>query len=131
MNRLQRLLGIGAIALATITGCKEYRTEYSEIKHGNASVELHYHRPYMHVGGGRLFIRSHPAQYHVKFSGDVNFEINNKNIFNRFKDKSSLVDVSYREIYFSVYDDTDRDGQKELIKRKLQGYEFVDAQLKK
>jgi hypothetical protein len=37
------------------------------------------------------------------------------------------VDVTYKEVYRAFYKDTNNDGKKELVKRKLINYKFLDA----
>jgi hypothetical protein len=69
-----------------------------------------------------------PAKYNISFEGNVNFEFNNEEIFERFKlgDKAK---VKYLEVYREVYEDKNKDQEKELVERKIKGYKFIDAEL--
>ena len=127
MNKLLRLLGVCTIALVTLSGCREYRTEYSEVKHESAHISGKRYDPgtsgIILPDSGAFF----PRKYWITFDGNIDFNVNNKNLYNKFN-QGDLADVSYREMYKSIYDDINKDGQKELLKRELDGYKFIDAQ---
>ena len=149
MNKLQRLLGIGAIGLATmgLGGCNNWsKIEYSSIKHENAVVVSKNHIPSetrstvgiaitnskggfgigangagFGIGGLNFSSETDPEQNYITFDGNIDFRLNNKKLFNSFN-LGDLVDISYTEEYKAFYDLGD------LIRREFRGYEFVDAQ---
>lgn len=126
---LPYLLAI-SLAVSILSGCKEHKTEYSEPKHEEATVIYKHHRvSWMQpIPCGKSFTYIiHPARYDTTFTGSIEFEVNDSQIFNRFEEKD-LADVTYREVYKLTYDDLDGDGKKELLERKLKEYEFLDAQ---
>lgn len=131
MNKLQRLLLVGALTFSLI-GCKEYKREYSEIKHENAIVSLHKYVPErtnidldFDDDGISASIDTDPAEYNIEFKGKIIFKLNNKQVFDRFQ-LEDLVDVSYREIHGKTYG---RDGKtRYLEKDEIVENEFVDAQ---
>jgi len=137
MNKLQRLLGVGAIALASITGCK-YQTEYSKIKHEIATVTLREHQDATNSIGfgvaignpGAGLAMSHGERYYIFFDGEIDFEINNKDIFNRFN-KGDSAYITYKEIDLLRFKNVSRGGIRKLFKKAFFDYEFVDAQPKK
>lgn len=47
-------------------------------------------------------------------------------VYDKLKE-GQKVDVSYKEVYGAFYKDTNNDGEKELVKRKLVNYKFLDA----
>lgn len=66
----------------------------------------------------------------ITFSGKINFNLDNKEVYNKFNLGDSA-EVSYREIYLTTFDDLDKDGKKEQIGKVLEGYQFIDAQPKR
>lgn len=132
MKTLTKLFLIGALALE-LFGCKEYKTEYSEIKQENTVVSQKYHRGAWsqptRIGKITSMIH-HPAINRTTFDGDIDFVVNGREIYERFNEKDSAI-VSYRERYELVYDDINKDGKKELIQRNFENYEFVGASLNK
>ncbi|MGV8151702.1 MAG: hypothetical protein ACP5OG_01350 [Candidatus Nanoarchaeia archaeon] len=138
MSKLKQALGYIAagIILAGISGCKEYKTEYSDVKNYDATVTKKEHKDswtqIIPISTGKVTILApvaHPEQNHITFKGNLEFILDNKELFERF-DLNDKAEVSYKEVYNSVYDDKDKDGNKELIKREITKYEFVDAQHK-
>lgn len=115
MNRLQKILSVGAILL-TVGACKEYVTEYSKIKHEDAEVVNR-------ITGFNYPLNSY---YNTTFRGKIYFVIDDREIYNRFNLNDSA-DVNYREVYRTTLEDTDKDGKKEVIDRKFIGYQFIDA----
>jgi hypothetical protein len=133
--KLVKYLRNGILSAALLmAGCKEYKTEYSEVMHENATVASMYHEdnwiqmmPVMIGDNVGIIPISHPEINWITFDGQVDFDIDNEEIFNRFN-KNDSADISYREIYRTVYDDGDGDGKKELLEKKIRGYYFIDAQ---
>jgi hypothetical protein len=139
------VLAVG-LGLATLTGCDQYNTNYSkhdtgyhkiktekkteyELKTESAIVSEKYHRGMymypMRVGKMTTF-QTIPAVNKISFDGEMDFQVNNKTLFDRFHEKDSVI-VSYTVIYRSKYGDKNNDGIKDLISREFKGYEFVDA----
>ncbi len=116
------VLGV-SLAANLFGGCKEHRTEYSEPKHQEAVVGYKYFSPSRMKGAGIL------RNFYIRFEGPVDFEVYDSKIYERFNEKDKA-DVSYREVFKSTWDDTDGDGKKELLEKKLVKYEFIDAQPK-
>ncbi len=112
---LKRLLLFGGILLC-LTGCKEYVTEYSKLKHEEAEVVDK--RTGFHYPSGYY--------YNITFKGDMYLTINNEGIYDIFN-LNDKADLSYREIYQVTLEDIDKDGRKEVTERKFLDYIFVDA----
>ena len=142
MNKLQRIIGTGMIALAGlgISGCKEGVIEYSDVKTENAKVTWKEHKDAystmilipMMIGKSMMLMPESidiPEKNDIVFMGEQNFDLDNSEIFQRFKvgDKSK---VSYVEKYWSTYDVHKDDGIKRrtLLKREFLENKFVDAQ---
>lgn len=134
MNKLQRRLGIGLLALGLLAGCREYKREYSEIKHEDAVVsKMNYTKGHNNLEivwkfyEERLELRNvyHPEKNEIAFDGKVDFELDDRIIFDRFEKVGDSADVSYKEIHWKTYN---YDGKtRYLEKDDIQGYEFVDA----
>ncbi len=131
MNKLQKILGIGAIVLS-LTGCRETE-EYSEIKHENAVVSYRQYRK-AHTYRSMILVRAiipitrhYPERWYINFDGNIDFEVDNKEIYNRFDNTGDVADISYKEFHASIYN-TNKNGKEELIWRGRSIYEFVDAQ---
>jgi hypothetical protein len=76
-----------------------------------------------------------PDSYEVKIKTEnKTFNLNNsgdaERVYNKLK-PHQRVDVSYKEVYRAFYRDTNKDRKKELIKRKIIDYKFLDANAKK
>jgi hypothetical protein len=158
MNKLQKILGIGTISLPLIFGGCDYirslpetRTEYSDVLHEDAKVVDVAYTPSRHgsgagpsfgmTSGGDVAMGlsvtsvSIPKKYavvfkcqHGKFIVEGEDE-EHKKLWERLQEGED-VDVTYREIYETTYQDYDKDGKKEFIERKLIDYDFLDAQPK-
>lgn len=144
MNKLQKSLGITTISILGILAVgyfskfrKEYKIEYSEVKHKEAIVVYrkytpeYYETKVMPIGGmigGMPVTMLVPIKHYYPAKYDIIFKANNKQIFKKFK-MNDLAEVSYREKYKSIYDDTNGDNIKELIKKEFIKYEFIDAKL--
>jgi len=130
MNSLQKIILVGALTFS-LFGCKEYRREYSEIKHENAIVSLHKYVPEstsldfdLDDEGISVSIDTNPAEYNIEFKGKIIFKLNNKQVFDRFQ-LEDLVEVSYKEIHGKTYG---RDGKTRYLESdEIVGNEFVDA----
>lgn len=136
MNNIK--LGIAAVAL-TAMACsgRETRTELSNILSEEATVAGKRHTNAwtqiipMHIGKTTTIIPIHHSERNVTtFTGVVRFEVNDKDVYNRFDigDKAYLF---YRESIEFTFEDLDKDGTKEQTGRLVTGYEFYDAQAKK
>ena len=132
MKNLQRLVLVGLSTLVFSFGCKDYRIEYSEVKHETARVTLHEYVPESTSlsfdidmdGGISNSIDTDPEEYNITFKGKIDFELDNKEIFDRFK-LEDKADVSYKEKHGKTYD---RDGKTRYLKKdEIVGNEFVDA----
>jgi len=134
---LKNLILIGS-ATCTIFGCKEKRTEVSNLLHEDAVVTSSEYIP----GEDNLVVGvalNNPAlgiamsskeQYRVAFKGEnLDFTVNSSYLY-AFLDVGSVVDVSYKEIYKCTYDDLDGDGKKDLVKKVLKKQEILEIKLK-
>ncbi len=142
MKTLSKIALTGATLLA-LAGCKETKTESSDLLYEDAIVSDVVYSPSKHgsgvgptidlTGEGGMGIAftsvSVPEKYAVVFKcqhGKFIVEGETpeyKELWNRFEEGDS-VNVSYKEIYKSVYEN-DR-----LIERTLTAYDFLDAQKK-
>jgi hypothetical protein len=151
MNKLQKILGIGAISLPLMLGgCDfpETKIEYSDVLHEDARVVDVAYTPSRHgSGAGPTFGMTSegdpsiglavtsvdiPEKYAIVFKcqhgkfiveGEDDWH---KGLWNRLQEGEN-VDVAYQEMYESTYKDTNKDGKKELLERKLVKYHFLDA----
>ena len=129
MKTLQRLILVGLSTLVlSLSGCKEYEIEYSEVKRETARVTLHEYIPEstsIDFGfDGKMSINTDPEEYNISFDWNIDFKLDNKKIFDRFK-LEDRADVSYREMHGKTYG---HDGKtKYLEKDKIIRNEFVDA----
>lgn len=122
----------GGLAASVLTGCKETKTRHSNILYEDAVVTSMNHRNawIQPIKIGKITsIITHPAINKIDFDGKIDFEINNREVYNRFH-LGDLASISYREEYSDTYDDTNGDGKRELTGTKLKGYEFIDAEKK-
>jgi hypothetical protein len=124
-----RNMVLGLALGLTLTSCKECKREYSGINTVKAVVVDMYHSdsyatPIMI--GKTITLMHHPAVNKVTFGGDVNFEIDSPELYDRFKEHDTAI-ISYRNVYRAIYDDKDKDGVKELVSREFRHYDFVDA----
>lgn len=136
-----------------LTGCKETKIELSDILHEDAIVSDVVYTPSRHGSGGGMgptiditgdggigvamtSVSVHiPEKYAVVFKCQHGKFIvggtdkQHRDIWERFSEGQN-VDISYREVFKSVYDDIDGDGKDDLLERKLIDYDFLDAQPK-
>ncbi|VVB82649.1 Uncharacterised protein [uncultured archaeon] len=138
MNKLQKALCIGA-GLISLAGCREYRIEYSPVLHEDAKVvDVVYTMNYNMDDGSNspgiaVVSMNIPEKYAVVFKSQHGKFIvegedeRHKNLWSRMQE-GEKVDVTYKEKYESVYDDTNKDGTNELVERRLVKYDFLDAQ---
>ncbi len=152
MKTLNKIL-FGGLTLLGLVSCREYKTEYSDVKHENAIVSSKNYIPSkskIEVGlilnptilnpnltmsgklgytfGGFTFAKKNsPAKYEIAFDGKIRFELDDRIMFDRFH-SNDQADVSYRELYSLIYDDTNNDGTNELVQRFFMDAEFIDAQ---
>ena len=138
-----------SIGTGLLTGCKETKTELSDILHEDAVVSETVYSPSRHgsdisptydlTGDGGVGFAitsvSIPEKYAVVFKcqhGKFIVEGTDKahrDLWQRLEE-GKKVDVSYKEIYKAVYDDVDGDGEKDLLSRDLVDRDFLDAQPK-
>lgn len=135
--------GIGASCL--LSGCQEYRTEYSETKHEEAVVTSKKHMSEDDQLGTGLVLgtamgdigsglclgvaMSDDEHNYITFKGsNVVFKRDSKKLFRRFN-LNDVTDVTYKRRYETTYDDINNDGKKEIVNRTSKGYKFLDAQL--
>lgn len=146
---------MAGLALIPLTGCeesrivfkREFKRELSDIIYEQAVVTSKKHSPeedYTYLGiavgnsindlptGLGLAAAMHQDEKnYITFTGQkVTFDINNKEIFNRFE-LNDPAEISYKEIYSATYEDLDNDGEKDLVEKTLEGYKFLDAKPKK
>jgi len=137
MNRLQKMLCIG-VGLLSFAGCKEFEIEYSPVLHEDAIVSSKkFSAPYtigelkpVKTSTGEAMIVTpvdYPAKYNITFDGKIQFELDDRILFDRFH-SNDQADVSYREKYSLIYDDTNNDGTNELVHKYFMDAEFIDAQ---
>ncbi len=139
-------IGIGA---SLFTGCKETKTELSDILHEDAIVSDVVYSPSRHgsdvsptidiTGDGGIGIAivdvDIPEKYAIVFKCEhgkfivEGTDIEHKALWERLEE-GQKVDVTYKEIYKSVYDDVDGDGENDLVSKTLIKYDFLDAQPK-
>lgn len=152
MSLRKKLLPTLVLGLGTslLIGCEETKIEYSKILHEEAVVSDVVYTPSRHGSGsgigptmgfdGNIGIAiTHvdvniPEKYAVIFKCQHGkFIIQGtsqryKNLWEKLERDQNVI-VEYREVYKSVYDDIDGDGVKDLIKRELIKYDFLDANL--
>lgn len=139
MNYLRKpamYLSAAVLAASFLTGCKDTRTELSDVIHEDAKVaKMEHHSSYitlvpMRVGKVTIMNQiHHPERNNITFKGKLKFEVDNKKIYKRVK-LGDKADVSYRESYKLTFEDLNKDGKKEQISREFSDYVFVDAQPK-
>lgn len=144
------------VVLLLLVGCQENRREYSETIHEDAAIAEIVYTPSRHDSKIDLtLIRTGPmgigysGNFGIRIGGGLQindvtvqekfaivfkcqhgqFIVQNKEIYDKLKDhKGKTVDVTYREIYRTTYDT--KNGKKQVTKRTLTGYDFLDATLK-
>jgi len=148
MNYLRNTLYAGLVlGLAAISACNDPRTlkEQSEILHEQAKVSETVYVPSTHGSGAGPTIDfngnvglavtsvSTNSKYavvfecqHGKFISEGEDE-RHKDLWQRMR-RDMPVDVTYQELYEATYQDTNGDGERELLERKLVGFDFLDAQ---
>lgn len=128
------------VAATVLAGCKDTKTELSEILHDEATIESKQyvvHPDDDQFNWGIVFgspsaavILSEYKHYYIVFqSKKIRFNVYNKELFNRFN-TNDIADVTYREVYRLTYDDIDGDGKTDLVNKVLTDYKFLDAQPK-
>ena len=151
--RLKKAAGAGLLAI-TLAGCgdgTEIKEEESPILYEDATVADVVYSPPRHGEDsgtnmtvdfdGNIGISPYhvtvdlPPVYaivfrcaHGKFISQGTGQ-RHKSLWERLKEGEEVT-VSYKELYKSTYRDIDDDGKKDLVERKLSGYDFLDAQPK-
>ena len=148
---------VASLILVGLSGCVETHQEASEILHEEATIVEVVYTPSRHdtsVGltgvkmgsigmdyGGNMGVRiggdlqvnsvKVPEKFAVVFRcKHGKFIIQRKEIYEKFKlCTGSGVDVTYLEIYDTTYGK--KNGKREVMKRVLVDYDFLDASLKK
>ena len=137
------------LALLVLGGCKETRNEWSGDLYEDAVVVDVVYNPSKHGSGvgptidltgeggvGVAFTSvSIPEKYAVVFRCQHGkFIVEGTDQEHKFLWEKSTegdsVKVKYRELYQSVYDDPEGDGNNQLISRTLVDYDFLDASKK-
>jgi len=151
----------GALALVTLVGCKEIKTETSGVLHEDATVVNKIYTPSVHqaelnptiskvgssfgmsgdgvgmsFGGMTITESTVPEKYGAVFKckhGTFISQGSDKRHKNLYNklQEGQEVDVTYKESYRATYDDIDDDGKKDLIERVLIKFDFLDANPKK
>jgi hypothetical protein len=113
------------LTTSLLGGCSEYK--YSSLLHEKAIVTDKRHID-THLSpiptGKSIILMPTPEVNQIKFDGEIDFEINNRDIYNKL-DKGDLVNLYYKEKYnikFLPF------KEKKVRKIELIGYEFIDAQ---
>ena len=157
---------LGAIILAGtigLTGCKEVKTESSNVLHEDAIVITKIYTPSRHdtdielkamnlVGEGagsismdydgdlgigiedglQISFSEVPEKYGVVFKcqhgtfTSQGSDERHKELYRKLQNNQE-VDVTYKEIYRTTYDDIDGDGKRDLVEKVLTGFDFLDA----
>ena len=137
-----------ALALGTI-GCssREEKTELSDVLHEDALVVETVYTHSRHDSGSSvgmdldLNISFHttsiniPEKYAVVFKCQhgkfivEGTDAEHKRLWEKLVE-GQKVDVTYREIYKTIYNDKDGDGKKDLVERILVNYDFLGAEPK-
>ena len=150
-NHLRRSVGLLPLLLASCGSGIETKTELSDVLTEDAIVSEIVYMPSRHGSGsgigptmdfdgniGFAFSSvsvSIPEKYAVVFKCQHGKFISegtdqrHKDLWQRLSEGHEVV-VTYKEIFKSTYQDTDGDGKKEVIKRELVAYDFLDAQPK-
>ncbi len=132
------------------SGCKyhEEKRELSDILHEEARVVDVVYTPPRHGSGsgigptidfsGNIGISITDVDVEIPPAYAVVFECQHgkfisqgtdethKKLWDKLKE-GQRVEVTYRELFDSVYEDPDKDDKPDLVKRTLVGYDFLDA----
>lgn len=129
------------MAMLTLIGCEETRQEESPTLFEDAVVTEVVYSPSRHgsgvgptldlTGSGGIGIAitsvDIPEKFAVVFQCQHGkFIVERKELWERLKE-GQKVTIAYKELYVSVYDDKNKDGQKELVSKKLVKLDFLDA----
>jgi hypothetical protein len=145
MKNLAKLLLLGTIGLGVL-GCTKIKREYSEVMHEDGVVtDMNYTPGYINewesnqtiqVGDIPVVVGTEthrvwvPAKYRVKIEAEnKKFRLGGsraEKVYNKLEENQK-VDVSYQEVYRAFYKDIHNNNEKELVKRKLISYKFLDA----
>jgi hypothetical protein len=139
------------LAASAFTGCIDRRIEYSDVLKENAVVSDTVYTPSHHgssvdVGittdfDGNAGLSFTPTSVSIPEKYGVVFRCQHgkfvvqgageryRELWEGFEEGQE-VEVTYKEVYRSVYDDADGDGVKELVERELIKYDFLGAKLK-
>lgn len=126
---MKKLASIFFAGLLFLSGCKRYELEHSRIKKENAIVTERYYIPesctIFPTDGGCIPVFDGPS-YNIYFNGEIDFLINDKEIFNRFNIRDSA-NITYREYKSRGYNFF---GPFETKSGDFYWYEFIDAKKK-
>lgn len=147
MNKLQKILGVFVLGTTLgLAGCQEERIEYSPVLHEEAKVVDAIYIPSKHGSGMSVSMNLDDGSISpgitsidIKEKYAVIFKCQHGKFIIEGTDEpykklwekmtaGEKVKISYKEKYYSVYDDTNNDGTNELIEKKLIKYDFLDAQ---
>jgi len=88
------------------------------------------------IGGITYASEELPEQYEIIFrwkNGTLTSkggEKQHKELYEKLREGQE-VDLAYKELYRTTYDDIDRDGKQDLIEKLVTGYSIIDANPKK
>lgn len=139
------LASIAMIGVLILAGCKKVVYEHSSAQTISGIVvkklyeEAYYLNPSDNLNPMRdidplfdlkksRYATKIPEQHIVFYDTAIGeFRINNKELFERVEPKSP-VEMTYREVFRSTYDDTDGDGKKDdLVEKVSLGYQILDV----
>jgi len=138
---MKKTLAILLLAgISGILGCVGTKIEYSKPKNiiGIVTKKEYFRWPDLNLenninstGNNSKFNNSNQnEEFRVFIKTDVkNYIIANEYLYNQLK-RGQKVDVSYKEVYKIVYKDINKDGKKELVKKNLIDFKFLNAQSK-
>jgi hypothetical protein len=125
--------GVAGLVGITLAGCNQKMVESEQLFEYAKVIRMEHSDSYSvpEVGfdfDGDLTLHNvdYPEKNIIEFDGKVDFEVNNKEIYNRFKEGDSAR-VCYKATYWVTFEDLDKDGKKEETNREISGYRFLDA----
>ncbi|MEI7718412.1 MAG: hypothetical protein WCI72_00975 [archaeon] len=125
---------LAGLLIGTLSGCNETRRELSDIVYEEAKVTQKEHSDgyttfrIIPCGNSTMIIPSTSSDGNrVTFSGDIDFTIDNEDLYNRFNE-GDLVRLGYRESYKHTFEDLNKDGVKEKTQTLFEGYVFESAE---
>ena len=133
-----------ALAITSLTGCKERRVEYSSPLVTTRIVTSKKHRgeyylnpvdnvnpmkdidPLFDYKKDRWLTKTKESFYVTIDTPQCRFRVKDRNLYDRVVEGQE-VNVFYKNVYSATYDDVDGDGRKDLVSRTLVDYSFLQA----